>query len=157
MQVTFYTSHSTGGIMFDHLIVQTLQSPCGFILLNRQKMMTSFYQAKKRTYEKRYCTNLLFTCLMFVSPHVKPGSHMPPSYLPVLPGTPFQYENRSHQQQRLCQSLPPACRRSWLKFHFTGMLVVNACNVSCCQWGYVFIYQSTQVLSGTATAYENQA
>ena len=59
------------------------------------------------------------------------------SYATELPAstarTLFQYENRSRQQQRPCQSLLLARRRSWLKFHFTDMLVVNTCDVSCCR------------------------
>ena len=38
----------------------------------------------------------------------------------------------SRQQQKLCQSLPPACLPSWLKFDFAGMPAVKTCDVSCC-------------------------
>ena len=61
---------------------------------------------------------------------------MPPSYpRPVLPATPFRYENRSLRQQRPCQSSPPACLR--LEFDFAGMPAVKTCDVSCCRRRYV--------------------
>ena len=43
----------------------------------------------------------------------------------MLPETPFRYENRSCLQQKPCQSLPPACLRSWLEFNFAGMPAVK--------------------------------
>ena len=43
----------------------------------------------------------------------------------MLPETPFRYENRSCRQHKPCQSLPPACLRSWLEFNFAGMPAVK--------------------------------
>ena len=77
----------------------------------------------------RLHTIFLPTSFALYTTRLKPGSHM----LPVLPATPFPYENGSRLQQRPCQSLPPARLRSWLEFNFAGMPAVKTSDVSCCR------------------------
>ena len=93
---------------------------------------------------------------------VKPGSHLPPSYLRHdsdiwLPVTipRFRYEYRSRRQQpRSCQSLPPACLRSWHEFDFAGMPAVKTCDVS---WAGAVMSSYVGVVSqAVPAAYENQ-
>ena len=69
----------------------------------------------------------------------------------------------SRQQQKLCQSLPPACLPSWLKFGFAGMPAIKTCDVSC-RWrhnphmlGSSIEGSTSGYVAGTLVAYENQA
>ena len=57
----------------------------------------------------------------------------PVTWLPILPGILFRYENRSSRQHCSSQSLPPACLQSCLKFNFAGMPAVELCDSSSCR------------------------
>ena len=72
------------------------------------------------------------------------------SYAAELPATPFPYEKWGCLQQRPCQSLPPACLRSWLEFNFAGMPAVKTSDVSCCRQRYVLIRRRTRLYSETS-------
>ena len=72
-----------------------------------------------------------------------------------LPATPFRHENRSRRQQRPCQSLPPACLRSWLEFNFAGIPAVKTA-MFLVVGGVVSSYVG-EVSKAVPAAYENQA
>lgn len=63
----------------------------------------------------------------------------PATWLPVLPGIQFWYENRCGRQHWSSQSLPLVCLQSWLKFDFAGMVVVELCDGSSC-WQHMFLF-----------------